>query len=125
MRNGKKQFVTAFHYFFCSFLCFFGGFSCCNNFFNIVENKEDQCRYYKKGNYSYQYRDVDVYLKDDEVELEPEKKKQQSLYSRLRKGTKDLSQNKFAFDPNDRVSDLDRDAHKLDAVKDQDRNLLE
>ena len=38
---------------------------------------------------------------------------------------KDITQNKFAFDPNDRVSDLDRDAHKLDAVKDQDRNLLE
>ena len=72
------------------------------------------------------YYSLEAYgLEDDEVELEPDKKQQQSLFSKFRKEKKDITQNKFAFDPNDRVSDLDRDAHKLDAVKDQDRNLLE
>ena len=37
-------------------------------------------------------------LEDDEVELEPDKSKQQSLFSRIRKDKKDLSHNKFAFD---------------------------
>ena len=64
-------------------------------------------------------------LEDDEIELEPDRKKQQSLYSKLRKQKKDFSQNKFAFDPNDRMSDLDRNANKLDAIKGQDKDLLE
>ena len=80
----------------------------------------------EKNTHTSYYYSLEAYgLEDDEVELEPEKKQQQSLFSKFRKEKKDITQNKFAFDPNDRVSDLDRDAHKLDAVKDQDRNLLE
>ncbi len=80
----------------------------------------------EKNTHTSYYYSLEAYgLEDDEVELEPDKKQQQSLFSKFRKEKKDITQNKFAFDPNDRVSDLDRDAHKLDAVKDQDRNLLE
>ena len=64
-------------------------------------------------------------LEDDEVELEPDKSKQQSLFSRIRKDKKDLSHNKFAFDQNDRVSELDRDPHKLEEIKGRDKDLLE
>lgn len=80
----------------------------------------------EKNTHTSYYYSLEAYgLEDDEVELEPDKKQQQSLFSKFRKEKKDITQNKFAFDSNDRVSDLDRDAHKLDAVKDQDRNLLE
>ena len=80
----------------------------------------------EKNTHTSYYYSLEAYgLEDDEVELEPDKKQQQSLFSKFRKEKKDITQNKFAFDPNDRVSDLDRDAHKLDAVKGQDKDLLE
>ena len=80
----------------------------------------------EKNTHTSYYYSLEPYgLEDDEVELEPDRKKQQSLFSKLRKEKKDISKNKFAFDPNDRMSDLDRNAHKLDAIKDQDKDLLE
>ena len=86
---------------------------------NSLKRKE------KNTHTSYYYSLEPYGLEDDEVELEPEKKKQQSLYSRLRKGTKDLSQNKFAFDRNDHVSNLDRDTGNLEEVKGKEKDLLE
>ena len=86
---------------------------------NSLKRKE------KNTHTSYYYSLEPYGLEDDEVELEPSKKKQQSLYSRLRKGTKDLSQNKFAYDHNDHVSNLDRDTDKLAEVKGKEKDLLE
>ena len=86
---------------------------------NSLKRKE------KNTHTSYYYSLEPYGLEDDEIELEPDRKKQQSLYSKLRKQKKDFSQNKFAFDPNDRMSDLDRNANKLDAIKGQDKDLLE
>ena len=74
---------------------------------------------------SYYYSLEPYGLADDEVELEQDKKKQQSLFSKLRKEKKDISQNKFAFDPNERMSDPDADAQKLAEIKDQEKDLLE
>ncbi len=80
----------------------------------------------EKDTHTSYYYSLEPYgLEDDEVELEPEKKHQQSLFSKFRKSKKDISQNKFAFDPNDRVSALDRDANKPGAVNGQDKDLLE
>ena len=86
---------------------------------NSLKRKE------KNTHTSYYYSLEPYGLEDDEVELEPEKKKQQSLYSRLRRGTKDLSQNKFAFDHNDHVSELDRNTDKLAEVNGKEKDLLE
>ena len=86
---------------------------------NSLKRKE------KNTHTSYYYSLEPYGLEDDEVELEPEKKKQQSLFSRIRKEKKDLSQNKFAFDHNDHVSDLDRDASKLAEVSGKEKDLLE
>ena len=86
---------------------------------NSLKRKE------KNTHTSYYYSLEPYGLEDDEVELEPSKKKQQSLYSRLRKGTKDLSHNKFAYDHNDHVSNLDRDTDKLAEVKGKEKDLLE
>ena len=80
----------------------------------------------EKNTHTSYYYSLEPYgLEDDEVELEPDRKKQQSLFSKLRKEKKDISKNKFAFDPNDRMSDFDSNAHKIDAIKDQDKDLLE
>ena len=86
---------------------------------NSLKRKE------KNTHTSYYYSLEPYGLEDDEVELEPSKKKQQSLYSRLRKGTKDLSHNKLAYDHNDHVSNLDRDTDKLAEVKGKEKDLLE
>ena len=86
---------------------------------NSLKRKE------KNTHTSYYYSLEPYGLEDDEVELEPSKKKQQSLYSRLRKGTKDLSHNKFAYDHNDHVSNLDRDTDKLAEVNGKEKDLLE
>ncbi len=51
-------------------------------------------------------------LEDDEVELEPDKEKQPSLFSRLRK-EKTIAKSRFVFDKNDHASDLDRESHKI------------
>ena len=42
MRDGKQQFMTAFHYFFSAFLCIFGSFACDDDFLYVIENKEDE-----------------------------------------------------------------------------------
>ena len=34
--------MTAFHYFFSAFLCFFGSFACDDDFLYVIENKEDE-----------------------------------------------------------------------------------
>ena len=86
---------------------------------NSLKRKE------KNTHTSYYYSLEPYGLEDDEVELEPSKKKQQSLYSRLRKGTKDLSHNKFAYDHNDHVSNLDRDTDKIAEVNGKEKDLLE
>ena len=86
---------------------------------NSLKRKE------KNTHTSYYYSLEPYGLEDDEVELEPDKEKQQSLFSRLRKDKKDLSKNRFAFDRNDRVSALDRDAHKITENKDKNKDLLE
>ena len=83
---------------------------------NSLKRKE------KNTHTSYYYSLEPYGLADDEVELEPERKKQQSLFSRLRKGKKDLSENKFAFDPNDSKSDPDI---KTANVRDKSKDLLE
>ena len=86
---------------------------------NSLKRKE------KNTTTAYYYSLEPYGLEDDEVELEPDKSKQQSLFSRIRKDKKDLSHNKFAFDQNDRVSELDRDPHKLEEIKGRDKDLLE
>ena len=64
----------------------------------------------EKNTHTSYYYSLETYgLEDDEVELEPEKKEQQSLLPRFRRVKKDLSQNKFAFDPNDRVAGTESD----------------
>lgn len=55
----------------------------------------------KNTHTSYYYVLEQYGMEDDEVELEPDKSKQQSLLSRFRKQSKDITQNKFAFDKND------------------------
>ena len=78
----------------------------------------------KNTNTSY-YFSLDPYgLEDDEVELEPEKTKQPSLFSRLRKERK-ISGSKFVFDRNDRSSSLDRDAHRIVDVNNKDKEKQE
>ena len=53
------------------------------------------------------YYVLDQYgLEDDEVELEPDKNKQPSIFTRFRKPKKDIAQNKFVVDDNDDGSDL-------------------
>ena len=86
---------------------------------NSLKRKE------KNTHTSYYYSLEPYGLEDDEVELEPEKKKQQSLFSKIRKGKKDLSQNKFAFDPNDRMEEPDKNVLRDGEVKDKDKDLLE
>jgi predicted PurR-regulated permease PerM len=80
----------------------------------------------EKNTHTSYYYSLETYgLEDDEVELEPEKKEQQSLLRRFRRVKKDLSQNKFAFDPNDRVAGNESDAGWQDAVNSKDKDLLE
>ena len=80
----------------------------------------------EKNTHTAYYYSLEPYgLEDDEVELEPDSKKQQSWFSKLRKEKKDLSQNKFAFDRNDRMSGLDRDTHRVGETGGKDKDLLE
>ena len=80
----------------------------------------------EKNTHTSYYYSLETYgLEDDEVELEPEKKEQQSLLRRFRRVKKDLSQNKFAFDPNDRIVGTESDAGGKDAVNSKDKDLLE
>ena len=78
----------------------------------------------KNTNTSYYFSLEPYGLEDDEVELEPEKTKQPSLFSRLRKERK-ISGSKFVFDRNDRSSSLDRDAHRIVDVNDNDKEKQE
>ena len=67
----------------------------------------------EKNTHTSYYFSLEPYgLADDEVELEPDKKKQESWIVRYRKQKTDTRQSKYAFDRNDHVSDLDREAHK-------------
>lgn len=74
---------------------------------------------------SYYYSLEPYGLEDDEVELEPDKGQQQSWFSKLRKEKKDPSKNKFAYDSNEHVSDLDRNSHKRTDTADKNKDLLE
>lgn len=62
----------------------------------------------KNTSTSYYYSLEPFGLEDDEVDLEPEKKEQRSMFSKFRKEKKDISQHRFAFDRHDHASDLDR-----------------
>jgi hypothetical protein len=66
----------------------------------------------KNTNTSYYFSLEPYGLEDDEIDLEPEKKKQASVFSQFRKD-KNIAKSKFAFDRNDRASNLDRDAHRI------------
>ena len=80
----------------------------------------------EKNTHTSYYYSLETYgLEDDEVELEPEKKEQQSLLRRFRRVKKDLSQNKFAFDPNERITDTESDAGGQAAANSKDKDLLE
>jgi len=52
----------------------------------------------KHTNTTYYYVMEQYGLEDDEVDLEPEKNKQESVFTRFRKPKKDLTQNKFAYE---------------------------
>mgnify|MGYP002511994712 CR=1 FL=1 len=74
----------------------------------------------EKNTHTSYYYSLEPYgLEDDEVELEPDRKQQQSWFSRFRKEKKDFSQNKFAFDHND------GDQNRIGEVKDKNKDLLE
>ena len=80
----------------------------------------------EKNTHTSFYYSLEPYgLEDDEVELEPDKKQQQSLYSRLRKERRDLSQNKFAFDRSERADGPDGDPEKTAEARKKDKDLLE
>ena len=74
---------------------------------------------------SYYYSLEPYGLEDDEVELEPDKKKQESLFTRFRKPKKDLSHNKYAYDSNDSINGSASDQKKLAEAKNKDKDLLE
>ena len=46
-------------------------------------------------------------LADDEVELEPDKGKQQSVFAKFKKPKADVTQNKFAYDEKDNDNNTD------------------
>jgi len=76
----------------------------------------------EKNTHTAYYYSLEPYgLEDDEVELEPDSKKQQSWFSKLRKEKKDLSLNKFAFDRNERAGEADKPGE----VRGKDKDLLE
>ena len=86
---------------------------------NSLKRKE------KNTNTSYYYSLEPYGLEDDEVDLEPDKKKQQSLFSRLRKDKNDLSHSKFAYDREDNAGEPDGNKIKLAEVNEKEKNLLE
>ena len=79
----------------------------------------------KNTNTSYYYSLEPYGLEDDEIDLEPENKKQKSLFSKLSKGNKDPKKNRFASDPHDRITDTDVDDGKPHEATDRDKDLLE
>ena len=67
------------------------------------------------------YFSLDPYgIEDDEVDLEPDKKKQDSFFTRFRK-KKDVKKNKYAYDKNDRESSVHRDA--IQEMADEDKDI--
>lgn len=73
----------------------------------------------KNTSTSYYFSMEPYGLEDDEVDLDPDtEKNEESLFSKFRKkGKKDLSQHRFAYDHNDHESNLDRERHKRDRAK--------
>ena len=85
---------------------------------NSLKSKE-------KNTHTSYYYSLETYgLEDDEVELEPEKKKQQSLFSKFRKES-GHKLSRFAVDPHDSISGIDSDAGVNGTVIDKDKDLLE
>ena len=78
----------------------------------------------KNTHTSYYYSLEQFGLEDDEVELEPDKEKQSSLFSKFRMQTKDITKNKFAFDHNDHESNVHRNdiKHVLGEGKDKENH---
>ena len=80
----------------------------------------------EKDTHTSYYFSLEPYgLDDDEVQLEPEKKKQKSLLSLFRKEKKDLSHNRFAIDRSERESGQGSDIEKNAKTKKTDKDLLE
>lgn len=66
-------------------------------------------RHKEKNTHTSYYFSLEPYgIEDDEVNLEPDKNKQASLFRAFRKERKDIRQHRFAFDHNDHESSLDR-----------------
>ena len=86
---------------------------------NSLRSKE------KNTHTSYYYSLEPYGLDDDEIELEPDKKNQQSWISKLRKERKDISQNKFAFDNSDGESADDDETNSTRPADPRERDLLE
>ena len=86
---------------------------------NSLRSKE------KNTHTSYYYSLEPYGLDDDEIELEPDKKNQQSWISKLRKERKDISQNKFAFDNSDGESADDDETSSTRPADPRERDLLE
>ncbi len=61
----------------------------------------------KHTNTSYYYVMEQYGLADDEVELEPDKGKQQSVFAKFKKPKADVTQNKFAYDEKDNDNNTD------------------
>ena len=61
----------------------------------------------KHTNTSYYYVMDQYGLADDEVELEPEKGKQSSVFAKFKKPKADITQNKFAYDEKDNDNNTD------------------
>ena len=79
-----------------------------------------------KDTHTSYYYSLEAYgLDDDEVDLEPEQKKQQSLFTKLGLGKKDPSKNKFAFDGSDDETDTGAETKKSAEVIDRNKDLLE
>ena len=73
----------------------------------------------KNTHTSYYYSMEPYGMEDDEVDLEPDKHKQASLFTKLRKPKKDITQNKYVYDRNDHESSIEREA-SLKAADDND-----
>jgi hypothetical protein len=80
----------------------------------------------EKNTHTEYYYSLEPYgLDDDEIELEPDRTKQQSWFSKFRKERKDISQNKFAFDGSDGESADDDETLSARPADPKDKDLLE
>lgn len=68
------------------------------------------------------YFDLEPYgIDENEIQIEPDKKQQSSLFSKFRKEKKDITKHRFAFDRNDHESSVHRDEIKRMVEEDKDQ----